>query len=152
MYREIMDSWCPEKQEHECPQLARQVYDMLVSIRSGLFGTSSPLRLSWLVDDIFVLFGRDFAVMESMETLKTEFALFGRTLMVPSSRSMKKHLLMQGTDKFQGHRHKKDALIFEHEMKGMKRPSDLRILKGVRETESKYSVCNGIASSNDSET
>ena len=77
MFRETMDSWFPEKQEYECPQLARQMYDMLASIHSG-FGTSSPLRLNWLVDGIFALFGRDFAVTKSMGTLKTEFALFGR--------------------------------------------------------------------------
>ena len=47
---------------------------------------------------------------------------------MPLSHSMKEHLLIEGTDKFQGHRYKKDALlrslIFEHEMKRMKRPPD----------------------------
>lgn len=84
MYRETVDSWFP-KQEKECPHLARQMYDMLVSIHSELFGTISPLRLNWLVDDVFALFGRDFSVMKRMGTLKTEFVLFGKSIMRPSA-------------------------------------------------------------------
>jgi hypothetical protein len=60
------------------PELAGQMYHMLISIYSGLFRTSSPLRLNWLIDDICELFGRDQHVIHSMGTLKTEFRLFGR--------------------------------------------------------------------------
>lgn len=77
MYRETVDCWFPERQK-QGPQLARQMYDMLVSIYSGLFGPSSPLRLNWLVGDVYGLFGRDYLVMQSMGTLKTEFTLFGK--------------------------------------------------------------------------
>lgn len=125
MYRETVDSWFPEKHDIECPQLARQLYDMLVSIYSGLFGSISPLRLNWLTDDVYAIFGRDCRLINSMGTLKTEFALFGTLLSHKSSFS---NLLMIATDKFGGHRHKKDALlralVFDREMKGLKRPPD----------------------------
>jgi hypothetical protein len=80
IYRETVDSWFPEKHEIECPQLARQLYDMLVSIYSGLFGSNSPLRLNWLNDDVYALFGRDSKLTQKLGTVKTKFAFFGRLI------------------------------------------------------------------------
>jgi hypothetical protein len=78
MYRETVDFWLPDNQAQEGPQLARQMYDMLVTIYSSLFRPSSPLTLNWLVDDVYAMFGRDCNVMKGMGMLKTEFALFGK--------------------------------------------------------------------------
>ncbi len=76
-YRETVDVWQSTKHEKDgLPQLARQMYDMLVSLYSGLFGSTSPFRLNWLFDDIYELFGRDRDVMKRMGTIKTEFAKF----------------------------------------------------------------------------
>ena len=54
-------------------ELARHMYDMLVSIYSGLFRPSSPMCLNWLKHEIFELFGQDYRITHTMGTLKTEF-------------------------------------------------------------------------------
>jgi hypothetical protein len=53
--------------------LANYMYDMLVSIYSGLFRPSSPMCLNWLKHEIFELFGQDYRITHTMGTLKTEF-------------------------------------------------------------------------------
>ena len=53
--------------------LAKHMYDMLVSIYSGLFRPSSPMCLNWLNQEIFELFGQDYRITHAMGTLKTEF-------------------------------------------------------------------------------
>ncbi|KAH7356727.1 hypothetical protein BKA65DRAFT_213280 [Rhexocercosporidium sp. MPI-PUGE-AT-0058] len=104
-YRETIDAWSsPQREQKGLPQLARHMYDMLVTLYSGLFRPSSPLRLNWMFDDIYKLFGKDNRLMCRMGTIKTEFTQ---------------------SDKFGGHSHQKDVLmgklIFEREIKGMKR-------------------------------
>ena len=43
-YRETVHSWYSEKHQREgLPQLARQMYDMFISIYSTIFGPSSPM-------------------------------------------------------------------------------------------------------------
>ncbi|KAG4437593.1 hypothetical protein IFR05_006932 [Cadophora sp. M221] len=106
-YRETIDAWSsPEHEKKGLPQLARHMYDMLVTLYSGLFRASSPLSLNWLFDDIYKLFGRDRILVGRMGIIKTEFAHF---------------------HKFRGHSHTKDALmrkfIFEREMKFLKQPA-----------------------------
>ena len=75
-YRETVDVWF--SQEHKdkgLPQLAKHMYDMLVSIYSALFRPSSPLWLDWSKTN-FGLFGQDMRVMRSMGCVKREFDLF----------------------------------------------------------------------------
>ena len=75
-YRATVNAWPSCKHSHR--DLARQMYDMLVSIYSGLFASSSPLRLNWLIRDVYDMFGGDNILMQGMGLLKTEFALFGK--------------------------------------------------------------------------
>jgi len=53
--------------------LAQHMYEMLISIYSGLFRPSSPLWLNFLEDEVFQMFGRDFKIVERLGTVKTEF-------------------------------------------------------------------------------
>jgi hypothetical protein len=75
MYRDTPD-YVPSG-EHRFEELARHLYDMLVSIYSGLFRPSSPLRLNWLVNSSCNMFGGDDILLQRLGTLKTEFSLFG---------------------------------------------------------------------------
>lgn len=52
--------------------LAKHMYDLFVSVYSGLFRPSSPMWLNWLKDDIFELFGNDTSITHCVGTLKTE--------------------------------------------------------------------------------
>jgi hypothetical protein len=126
-YRETIDGLGNREQEEgQLPQLARHMYDVLVSTCSALFRPSSPLPLNWLIDDIYELFGRDNNSMQTMGTLKTEFFLFG-TCKYRSSQVITSDA-KGNTDKNRGHRHAKDvllrSLIFEQEMKALKPPRD----------------------------
>ena len=72
-YRDLNKHWCSRKVSTDgLPELSQHMYDMLVSIYSGLFRPSSPLWLNWLKTDVFDLFGRDYRVIERMGNLKTE--------------------------------------------------------------------------------
>lgn len=62
--------------ERRLEELARHLYDMLVSVYSGLFRPSSPLRLNWLVGTNYNMFGGDDILMQKLGTLKREFSLF----------------------------------------------------------------------------
>ena len=53
--------------------LAKHMYDMIVSIYSALFRPSSPLLLNWLKEDVFELFGKDYRLTHTLATLKTEY-------------------------------------------------------------------------------
>jgi hypothetical protein len=59
--------------DKDSSDLAKHMYDMLVSIYSGLFRPSSPMCLNWLKHEIFELFGQDHRITHTMGTLKTEF-------------------------------------------------------------------------------
>jgi len=52
--------------------LAQHMYNMFVSIYSGLFRPSSPMWLNWLKDEVFELFGKDYRITGCIGTLKTE--------------------------------------------------------------------------------
>lgn len=85
-YRETIDAWSsPQHEKKGLPQLARHMYDMLVTLYSALFRPSSPLRLNWLFDDIYKLFGRDSRLMLRMGIIKTEFTQFSRFTLLPVS-------------------------------------------------------------------
>ncbi|KAH8685530.1 hypothetical protein BGZ60DRAFT_395392 [Tricladium varicosporioides] len=72
-YRETNEFWSRQDGSGDgLPDLSQHMYDMLVSIYSGLFGPSSPLRLNWLKSDVFDLFGRDTLITERMGALKSE--------------------------------------------------------------------------------
>lgn len=92
-YRETIDAWSdPQHEKKGLPQLARHMYDMLVTLYSALYRPSSPLRLNWLFDDIYKLFGRDSRLMLRMGTLKTEFTQFSQPTLLPSSHALLKKL------------------------------------------------------------
>lgn len=74
-YRSTVNAWPSCKHTHR--DLAQHMYDMLVSVYSGLFASSSPLGMNWLVGDVYEMFGGDDILMQRMGTLKTEFTLFG---------------------------------------------------------------------------
>jgi hypothetical protein len=69
-YRRSLDHLTPKKDNNA--ELAQQMYDMLVSVYSGLFKPSSPLWLNYLKLDVFELFGQDYRITHTMGTLKTE--------------------------------------------------------------------------------
>jgi len=71
IYRRTILGWSTEDSDGRLA-LAQHMYEMLISIYSGLFRPSCPLWLNFLRDDIFELFGRDPRVVERMGTLKTE--------------------------------------------------------------------------------
>lgn len=74
-YRQTVHSLYAEKHKQEgLPELAKQMYDMLVSIYSALFRPSSPMSRNWLTDK--EVFGNGIELMASAGTLKTEFNLF----------------------------------------------------------------------------
>jgi hypothetical protein len=52
--------------------LAQHMYNMFVSIYSGLFRPSSPMWLNWLKDEVFELFGKDYRITGCIGVLKTE--------------------------------------------------------------------------------
>jgi hypothetical protein len=56
--------------------LAQHMYEMLISIYSGLFRPSSPLWLNFLKDEVFQLFGRDYKIVERLGAVKTEISYF----------------------------------------------------------------------------
>lgn len=76
-YRRTLFYYDKSGRDGELYQLARHLYDMLVSIYSGLFRPSSPLWLNWLRDDVYELFGRDSRITNAMGTLKTEIGHYG---------------------------------------------------------------------------
>jgi hypothetical protein len=72
-YRDTNQHWCCQSVSKDgLPELSQHMYDMLVSIYSGLFRPSSPFWLNWLKSDILDLFGRDTRIIERMGNLKTE--------------------------------------------------------------------------------
>lgn len=72
-YRDTNEHWCSQKSSNDgIPELSQHMYEMLISIYSGIFGISSPARLNWLKADIFELFGKDYRVAERMGNLKSE--------------------------------------------------------------------------------
>jgi len=71
-YRRTIERLSSNKMKSNGLALARHMYDMLVSIYSGIFRPSSPMWLNWLKDDIFELFGHDYGITHYMATLKTE--------------------------------------------------------------------------------
>jgi hypothetical protein len=77
IYRETLSCYDNSGREGQLYQLAQHMYNMLVSIYSGLFRPSSPLWLNWLRDDVYELFGRDWRLIEAMGTLKTEIGQYG---------------------------------------------------------------------------
>jgi hypothetical protein len=84
-YRETVYVWYSQTHKKEGKaQLARHMYDMLVSIYSALFRPSSPLTRNWLTDKD--LFGEETELIRHMGTLETEFHLF---------RKFKQVLIMQ---------------------------------------------------------
>jgi hypothetical protein len=52
--------------------LVQHLYEMLISIYSGLFRPSSPLWLNFTEDKVFQALGRDFRIVERLGTVKTE--------------------------------------------------------------------------------
>jgi hypothetical protein len=77
VYRRTLYYYDKHGRKRELYQLANHMYDLLVSIYSGLFRPSSPLWLNWLRDDVYELFGRDWRITEAMGTLKTEIGHYG---------------------------------------------------------------------------
>jgi hypothetical protein len=77
MYRETLYCYDNSGRQSEFYQLGQHMYNILVSVYSGLFRPSSPLWLNWLRDDIYELFGRDWRIIEAMGTLKTEIGQYG---------------------------------------------------------------------------
>jgi hypothetical protein len=72
-YRDLSNHWYSLKHSPDgLPELSQHMYDMLVSIYSGLFRPSSPLWLNWLKAEVFDSFGRDHRIIERMGNLKTE--------------------------------------------------------------------------------
>jgi len=67
--RTILHSVREEKGELD---LLQHMYEILISIYSGLFRPSSPLWLNFLEDEVFQQFGRDFKIVERLGTVKTE--------------------------------------------------------------------------------
>ena len=83
MYRETLFYYDDSDSDRGLYQLAQHMYNVLVSLYSGLFRPSSPLWLNWLRDDVYELLGRDWRIMEAMGTLKTEIGQYGmRTAML----------------------------------------------------------------------
>lgn len=77
-YRDTNKYWdCQSISKDGLPELSQHMYDMLVSIYSGLFRPSSPLWLNWLREDILDLFGRDTRIIERMGNLKAEMRFLG---------------------------------------------------------------------------
>jgi hypothetical protein len=60
------------REEKGALDLLQHMYELLISIYSGLFRPSSPLWLNFLEDEVFQLFGRDFKIVERLGTVKTE--------------------------------------------------------------------------------
>jgi hypothetical protein len=77
MYRETLYCYDNSGRQSEFYQLGQHMYNILVSVYSGLFRPSSPLWLNWLRDDIYELFGRDWRIIEAMGTLKTRIGQYG---------------------------------------------------------------------------
>jgi hypothetical protein len=123
--------------EHKYEKLARHMYDMLVSIYSGIFRPSSPLRLNWLAGSGSHMFRGDDILMQRLGTLKTEFSLFGKS----QSRDLHQTGTYHKSDKAGGHRHSKDkllrSLIFECEMRGMRKAYE-PVAKKYYESSKKY--------------
>lgn len=71
-YRATNHFWRQIGTRDDLSHLSQHMYDMLVSIYSGLFKPSSPLWLNWLKDDVLENFGRDPSIIERMGNLKTE--------------------------------------------------------------------------------
>jgi hypothetical protein len=77
-YRDANEYWdCQRVSKDGLPELSQHMYDMLVSIYSGLFRPSSPLWLNWLKGDILDMFGRDTRIIERMGNLKAEMRFLG---------------------------------------------------------------------------
>lgn len=71
-YRRTLQNERLKKHKEARFSLAQHMYNMFVSIYSGLFRPSSPLWLNWLKDDVFELFGKDYRITGCIGTLKTE--------------------------------------------------------------------------------
>jgi hypothetical protein len=73
-YRRTIHILAPKKNKNNGLALAQHMYEMFVSVYSGLFRPSSPMWLNWLKDEVFELFGKDHRITHCMGTLKTELA------------------------------------------------------------------------------
>lgn len=71
-YRRTVYGSAPDPKIHGGLALAQHMYDMFVSVYSGMFRPSSPLWLNWLKEEVFELFGKDYRITHCIGTLKTE--------------------------------------------------------------------------------
>jgi hypothetical protein len=71
-YRRTLQNLASKKNKDTGFALAQHMYDMFVSVYSGLFRPSSPMWLNWLKDEVFELFGKDYRITHCIGTLKTE--------------------------------------------------------------------------------
>jgi hypothetical protein len=64
-------------------QLAQHMYNMIISIYSGLFRTSSPLWVNWFKAEMYKSVVSDHEITRSIGIVKTEVALYGKACNVP---------------------------------------------------------------------
>lgn len=71
-YRRTIHRFVLKKKVQNGLALAQHMYDMFVSVYSGLFRPSSPMWLNWLKDEVFELLGKDYKITHCLGILKTE--------------------------------------------------------------------------------
>jgi hypothetical protein len=71
-YRRTMKNLAPKKRKNNRLALVQHMYNMLVSVHSAVFRSSSPMGLNWLKEDVFELFGKGRSITHCMGTLQTE--------------------------------------------------------------------------------
>jgi hypothetical protein len=96
-YRRTIQEVVPKKNKNDGLALAQHMYDMLVTVHSSLFRSSSPMGLNWLKEDVFELFGKDHRITHCMGTLNAELRFI---CMSGNMNGGKKAMTDFGTDRY----------------------------------------------------
>jgi hypothetical protein len=76
-YRSTVSGYVVDRLDNVSRQLAQHMYNMIISIYSGLFRTSSPLWLNWFTAEMYRPVVSDHEITSAIGIVKTEVGFYG---------------------------------------------------------------------------